>query len=183
MACGERLFQWKGGAGADLLGKPLEDHHLSVFGSRRTYLLQGDAVLGRVAVATPDRRAFLSRDGRTPGDLNDFRRLDLVLGPGAAVTWRVDLPSDVASVRFETRVRAAPDAPRLARAALVSVAGQAGNARAPVPAEGSTPLTLDLRDRAGSTATLRLASEEAEGGAPLVLEAPRIEIRVRDARN
>jgi len=178
MACGEHLFQWKGGAGADWLGKPLEKHHLSVFGSHRTYLLQGDAVLGRVAVETPERSAFLSRDGRTTGDLYDFHRIDLVLAPGAAVTWRVDLPSNLTSARFETRVRAAPDDPMLARAARASVAGNAADARVLVPAGGREPLALDLRAYAGRTVTLRLAAEEADGGAPLVLEAPKIELRL-----
>ncbi len=118
---------------------------------------------GRVAVATPGHAAFLSRDDRTPGDLNDFHRLDLVLAPGAAMTWRVDLPPDLRSARFETRVRAAAGDPMLARGARVTVDGESRDARVLVPAGERAPLSLDLRPLAGRTVTLRIEAEEATG--------------------
>jgi hypothetical protein len=185
VACHDRLFQW-GGTDFDqakYLGEPLERLHLSVFSSRRTYLLQGDAVVGRVGIDTAKTAAFLSRDGRTPGDPGDFHRLDLVLAPGAAVTWSVDLPPGLKSARFETRVRTSEDDSMLARGARVSVTGdlvEPAEARALVPAGGKEPLSLDLRAYAGSTVTLKLMAEEAAAGAPIVLEAPRIELTVRD---
>ena len=180
-ACHARVFQW-GEEGHDgelaRLGEPLERLHLSVFSRGRKYLLQGDAALGRVAVATPAHAAFLSRDGRTPGDLNDFHRLDLVLATGAAVTWRVDLPTNLKSARFETRVRAAAGDPMLARGARVTVDGEAREARVLVPAGERAPLSLDLRPLAGRAVTLRIEAEEATGAASLILEAPRILLTV-----
>ncbi len=177
--CHDRLFQWGGTnlSEAVLLGEPLERLHLSVFSGRRTYLLQGDFAVRRVGLEDPTRRAFLSLDGRTPGDPDDFHRLDLVLGPKAVVTWRVDLPPNLKSARFETRVSASRDDPMLARGARVEVAGEPEGARALVPAGGDEPLALDLRAFAGKTVTLRLSAEEAEGGRPLVFSAPKIEIR------
>jgi hypothetical protein len=180
--CHDRLFQW-GGTDFDqakYLGEPLERLHLSVFSSRRTYLLQGDLAVGRVAIENP-KAAFLSRDGRTPADLNDYHRLGLVLLPGASVTWRVDLPTDLKWARFETRVRAPQDEPLLARGVRVTVvdSGEPAGGRTLVPAGGRKPLALDLLAFAGRTVTLKLTAEEAAGGAPMVLEAPKIELAVR----
>jgi hypothetical protein len=174
--CGGRLFQWSGGGPPAWLGEPLEHHHLSVFGRRRTYLLQGDVAMGRVAVETPTLPAFLSRDDRAPGDPNDFHRLDLVLAPGAAVTWRIDLPPNVKIARFLTRVQAGPGDEMLARGARVQIVGTAGEARAFVPAGDREALSLDLRPWAGRTVTLRVLSEEASGGVPLLFDAPRVEL-------
>lgn len=161
-----------------MLGEPLERHRLSVFGPRRTYLLQGDLAVGRVTNENPGATAFLSRDGRTRGDPDDFRRLDLVLPCGAAVTWRVDLPPDLESARFATRVRASGDGAPPARGARVTVAGETAEARTLVPAGGRAPLSLDLGPFAGRTVTLRLSTGEAAAGAPLVFEAPKIELHL-----
>ena len=181
-ACHDRVFQW-GESGRPnelaLLGEPLERRGLSVFGPHRTYLAQGDLAVGRVASTNPKAAAFFSRDGRTPGDPDDFHRLDLVLAPDAAVTWRVDLPPNLKSARFETRVRASANDPMLARGARVEVAGEPGGARALVPAGGDEPLALDLGPFAGRTVTLRLTAEGAEAGAPMVFEPPKIEISLR----
>jgi hypothetical protein len=176
---GVRLFQWSGGAPPFLLGEPLELRHLSVFGSRRIYLLQGDAAAGRVNVETPDLPAFLSRDGRTPGDPNDSHRLDLVIAPGASVAWRVDLPPKLKSARFLTRVRAAPGDPKLGRGARVSVTAERSTVvldeRTFLPRETAQPLSVDLSSLAGKHVTLRLATEETqEDGTPLVFEVPRV---------
>ena len=184
--CHDRLFQWGGlnFGEAVVLGEPLERLHLSVFSAHRTYLLQGDAAVGRVGIDNGKTAAFLSRDGRTPGDLNDYHRLGLVLLPGASVTWRVDLPADLKSARFETRVRASTDDVMLARGARVTVVGaDPAKARTLVPASGRKPLSLDLAAYAGKTVTLRLAAEEAEGGAPLVFEAPRVELAIGPGQN
>ncbi|MGA7992303.1 MAG: hypothetical protein WCC53_12770 [Thermoanaerobaculia bacterium] len=179
--CHARVFQWgeEGHSGElALLGEPLERRGLSVFGPRRTYLLQGDAPLGRVRIEPGGAPPFLSADGRTRGDPNDFRRLDLVLAPGAAAAWRIDLPPNQRSACFESCVRASTDDPMLARGARVAVMGDAGETRVLVPAGGRELLSLDLRAYAGKTVTLRLTAEEVEGGAPLVFEAPKIELRL-----
>jgi hypothetical protein len=183
--CRERLFQW---GGPDIgepaaLGELLERHRLSVFGPRRTYLLQGDVAVGRVAVESLNLPAFLSRDGVTPADPKDFHRLDLVLAPSASMTWRVDLPPGTRSAMFSTVVRAAPGDAQLGRGARVSVT--AGGLpvlleeRAFLPREEARPLSVDLSSLAGKRITLRLFAEEThEGETPLVFEAPKIELRV-----
>jgi hypothetical protein len=178
--CHDRVFQWgKGDPGEfERLAEPLERARLSVFGPRRTYLLQGDLAVGRVGNANP-KAAFLSRDGRSPGDPDDFHRLDLVLLPDASVTWRVDVPPDLKWARFETRVGASASDPMIARAARVSFDGEATEGRALVPAGGREPLSLDLAAYAGKTVTLRLTAEGPAGGSPLVFEAPRVEMALR----
>jgi hypothetical protein len=184
--CGERLFQWGGGGAPPAwLGEPLDRHHLSVFGRRRTYLLQGDVEVGRVALEPSSLPAFFSRDGVTPADPNDFRRLDLVLAPGAPVTWRVDLPPNLKSAQFRTRVHAAPGDEMLARGARVSVTVEGSSVlleeRAFLPRETARPLSVDLSSLAGKRVTLRLEVEEThEGETPLVFEAPKIELRVEE---
>ena len=177
--CHDRIFQWGTGDAGEFgsLAEPLERHHLSVFAPRRTYLLQGDAAVGRVGLEPANDRGFFSRDGRTPGDAGDFRRLDLVLLPGATVTWRVDLPRDLTRATFETRVRAGSRDTSLARGARIWVHEAEPGTRVLVPAGARAPLTLDLRPFAGRTVTLRLAAEEARPEAmPLVFEVPRIEV-------
>jgi hypothetical protein len=180
--CHSRVFQWgdEGRMGElAVLGDLLERHRLSVFGPRRTYLLQGDAAVGRVTLETPNLPAFLSRDGRTPGDPNDFHRLDLVISPGAAVTWRVDLPPNLKSARFQTRVHAAAGDPQLGRGARASVTAEGSSVfleeRAFLPRETAWPLSVDLSSLAGKRVTLRLAAEETrEGATSLIFEAPRV---------
>ena len=185
VACHDRLFQWGGTnlGEAVVLGEPLERLRLSVFSSRRTYLLQGDVAVGRVAIVTPTRQAFLSRDGRTSADPNDFKRLDLVLAPGAAVTWRVDVPRNVRVAEFRTGVRAAPGDVTLARGARISLDGKADGTRVLVPAGGREALSVDLRASAGRTVTLRIQAEEATGGSPLVFETPRVELTLDPGQN
>ena len=184
--CHARVFQWgeEGHLGElALLGDPLERHRLSVFGPRRTYLLQGDVAVKRVRLDPESAPSFLSADGRTPGDIDDFRRLDLVLAPGSTVSWRVDLPPDLKSAQFLTRVHAVPGDDTLARGARVSVTAEGSPAsleeRAFLPRETARPLSVDLSSLAGRTVTLRLSAEEThEGTTPLVFEAPKIELRI-----
>jgi len=183
--CHDLVFQWGKSYPGDfeILAGSLERAGLSVFGPRRTYLLQGDVAVGRVAVETPNRPAFLSRDGVTPADPKDFHRLDFVLSPSSTVSWRVDLPPNLKSARFLTRVHAAPGDEMLARGARVSVTAEGSSVtldkRAFVPRETARPLSVDLSSLAGKRVTLRLAAEETpEGAMPLVFEAPKIELRV-----
>jgi hypothetical protein len=184
--CHDRVFQWgpAGSAGElALLGEPLERYRLSVFGPRRTYLLQGDVPLGRVRLEPGWAPSFFSDDGRIRRDVADFRRLDFVLSPGSTLSWRADLPPNLKSARFLTRVRAASGDPMLGRGARVSVTAEGSpvilEARAFLPRDEARPLSLDLSALAGKRITLRLAAEEThEGETPLVLEAPKIELHV-----
>ena len=102
-----------------------------------------------------------------------------VLAPGATVSWRVDLPPNLKSARFRTRVRATAGDPMLARGARATLSDDTGEARVFVPAGGREPLSLDLLPFVGRSVTLRILAEEAGGGAtPLIFEAPKIELRV-----
>ena len=179
-SCRGRLFQWGSPDVGEvrLLCEPLERLGLSAFGPRRTQLLQGDTILGRVSGLESGSRAFLSRDGRTAGDPNDFHRLDLVLAPGAAVTWRVDLPPNVTMASFEARVRVPAEDAAPTRIVRVGVAGTEREALAFASAGGKADLSLGLQAFTGRTVTLRIRCEEGAGAVPLVLEAPRIEIEI-----
>jgi hypothetical protein len=159
----------------------LERHRLSVFGPRRTYLFQGDVILERTRLEPGKGSSFLSANGLTPADPRDFHRLDLVLAPGASVTWRVDLPPGARRATFSTVVRAAPGDTQLGRGARVSVAAEGSPAsleeHAFLPRETARPLSFDLSSLAGKRVTLCLAAEEThEGDTPLVFEAPKIEM-------
>ena len=183
--CHDRLFQWGGPnlTEAVMLGEPLERHRLSVFGPRRTYLLQGDVAVGRVRLEPETAPSFFSDDGRTRRDVNDFHRLDLVLASGTAVTWRVDLPPGTRRATFSTVIRAAPGDPMLGRGARVSVTAEGSpvflEERAFLPRDTARPLSIDLSSLAGRCVTLRLSTEEThEGDTPLIFRAPKIELRV-----
>jgi len=184
--CHARVFQWREEGNSNdlaLLGGPLERHRLSVFGPRRTYLLQGDVPLRRVRLEPASAPSFFSADGGTPGDIDDFRRLDLILAPGSTVSWRVDLPPNLKSAQFLTRVHAVPGDDTLARGARVSVTAEGSPAsleeRAFLPRETARPLSVDLSSLTERTVTLRLSAEEThEGATPLVFEAPKIELRI-----
>ena len=180
---GERLFQWKGSAPLYWLGAPLERHHLSVFGRHRTYLLQGDLAVGRVSVAPPGSPAFVSHEDHKPADPNDFHRLDLVLAPDTGVAWRVDLPPGARIATFSSVVRTVPGESQSGRAAHVSVMSEESpvrlDGRAFLSPGNPAPLSLDLSPLAGKRITLRLTAEETpDFAAPLVFEAPKIELRL-----
>ena len=180
-SCRGRLFQWgsptSGRCGSCGAAQRLG---LSAFGPRRTQLLQGRPILGRVS-GLETAAAFLSRDGRTAGD----ERLPPPRPrprPGAAVTWRVDLPPDLTTAAFAARVRVPAEDAAPTRIVRVGVAGAEREALAFASAGGTADLSLDLRAFAGRTVTLRISCGEAAGAVPLVLEAPRIEIEIlRDA--
>jgi hypothetical protein len=181
--CEEAVFQWRpvGRGTVALLAQPLERLSLSVFGSRKTYLLQGDVLLGRVRLDPASAPSFFSRDGKNQGNIEDFHRLDLVLSPGAIVTWRVDVPPGTRTARFRTVVRTDPDESFNARGAAVSAAagpdGPTTASRVFFPRGEKRELVLDLSRFAGRTVNLLLAAEETQPpGAPLLLEAPRIEL-------
>ncbi len=184
--CHSLVFQWGDEGPWDelpRLGDALEAHRLSVFGPRRTYLMQGDVAVGRVGVEPPNAPAFFSRDGRTRADPNDFHRLDLVLPPGAAMAWSVDLPPETRRATFSTVVRAAPGDRQFGRGARVSLTAEGSpvslDERAFVPREKAKRLSVDLSTLAGKRITLHLAGEETqEGATPLVFEAPKIQLRV-----
>jgi hypothetical protein len=188
--CHARVFQWGEGQPGELtlLGELLEKHRLSVFGPRRTYLLQGDAFLGRVRLEPESSPSFFSADGQTRADVGDYRRLDLVLAQGGSVIWRVDLPQGTRRATFSTVVHAAPGDPQLARGARVSVTMEGS----PVfleeltflPSETARPLSVDLSSLAGKRITLRLFGEEThEGDSPLVFEAPRVVLALDPGQN
>ncbi|HEX5856209.1 MAG TPA: hypothetical protein VFZ57_11370 [Thermoanaerobaculia bacterium] len=188
--CHAHVFQWgEEGHSFELsfLGDPLERRHLSVFGPRRTYLLQGDVPLGRAGLDPASAPSFLSRDGRVPGNIEDFHRLDLVLSPGATVTWRVDVPPGTRTARFRTVVRTDPNESFNARGAAVSAAGGADGptiaSRVFLPRGEKRELELDLSRFAGRTVKLSLGAEETQGpGAPLLWEAPRIELALEGTK-
>ena len=188
LECHARVFQWgdEGHSGElALLGDPLERHRLSVFGPRRTYLLQGDVPLGRVSLDPAS--AFFSRDGKTPGNIEDFYRLDLVLSPGATVSWSVDIPPGTHTARFRTVIRTDPDESSNARGATVSAsAGAEGPtiaSRVFLPRGEKRELMLDLSRFRGRTVQLSLGAEETPtAGAPLLWEAPRLELALERAK-
>jgi hypothetical protein len=190
-ACHSRVFQWgeEGNSGElALLGEPLERHRLSVFGPRRTYLLQGDVAVGRVQLEPESAPSYFSDDGRTRRDVNDFHRLDFVLSPGSTVSWRVDLPPRLKSARFLTRVHTAPGDEMLARGARVLVTAEGSpvllEERVFLPSETARPLTIDLSPLAGKRITLRIVAEEThEGATPLVFEAPRVVLTLDPGQN
>ncbi|MFI5197631.1 MAG: hypothetical protein ACHQJD_03340 [Thermoanaerobaculia bacterium] len=179
--CHDLVFQWGKSYPGDfeILAGSLERAGLSVFGPRRTYLLQGDVAVGRVVLEISNERTFFSRDDRTPADPNDFHRLDLVLAPGTTVSWRIDLPPGTRRAAFSTVVRAAPGDPHLGRGARVSVTAEGSSVvleeRVFLPRETARPLSVDLSALAGKRITLHLAAEETQTGAmPLVFEAPQV---------
>ena len=166
------------------LGTNLEKRRLSVFGPHRTYLLQGDVILGRVAFEPGEAPAFLSRDGRTQGDPNDFRRLDLVLPPGASATWRVDLPPNLARAVLVTRTRRNDSTSGHEATASIEILAENGPlAPALASPPGSKGLSLDLVPHAGRAIAVRFVGDDrGRGTPPVVLEAPRIELEIRPAR-
>jgi hypothetical protein len=181
--CRERVIQWGGPNGGEIasLGQSLERLHLSIFGPQRTYLLQGDVAVGRVRLDPTSAPSFFSRDGKTPGNIDDFHRLDLVLSPGSTVTWSVDLPPDTRTARFRTVVRTDADESFSARGAAVSAStgpdGPTMASRVFLPRGEKRALVLDLFPLAGRTVKVSLGAEETQTpGAPLLWEAPRIEL-------
>jgi len=157
-------------------------------GPSRTYLLQGDVPLGRVGLDPASAPSFFTRDGKTPGDIEDFHRLDMLLSAGATVTWRVDVPAGTRSAMFRSVVRTVPDESLDARGAAVSAfAGPDGPtiaSRVLLPRGLERELVLDLSRFEGRTVNVSLGAEETPTpGAPLLWEAPRIDLQIREERS
>ena len=187
--CHHAVFQWgdEGRLGElARLAEPLERHGLSVFGPRRTYLLQGDIGRGRVGLEPMSSTSFFSRDGVVPADPNDFHRLDLVLAPGATATWRVDVPANIRLARFASAVRAQPNGLHAGRYARFTVVSKDVHLQEHVFLEKGArrSVSLDLARFAGQSIRLEIHSEDAKApAAPLLFEAPRIEMQVAAGGN
>jgi hypothetical protein len=128
--------------------------------------------------------SFFSRDGKTPGRIEDFRRLDLVLSPGTTVTWRVDVPPGTHRALFTTVVRAATGDSDEERSVHVSVTPEGGSAlveeRVLLPRGTTRALSIDLSLFAGKSVSLRLFGEETRDvKTTLLFEAPRIELALQ----
>jgi hypothetical protein len=156
-----------------------------LIGPRRTFLLQGDVPLGRVSLDPASAPSFFSRDGKTPGNIEDSRRLDLILSPGATVTWRVDVPPGTRLAMFRSVIRTVPNESLNARRAAVSASaspdGPTIASHLYLPRGEERELVLDLSRFAGRTVKLSLGAEEAEmAGSPLLWEAPRIDVDIQE---
>ena len=154
-------------------------------GPNRTFLLQGDVPLGRVGLDPASAPSFFTRDGKTPGNIEDTQRLDMLLSAGATVTWRVDVPPGTRLARFRSVVRTDPDEALDARGAAVSASAGADGptiaSRVFLPRGEKRELVLDLSRFAGRTVQLSLGAKETPtAGAPLLWEAPRIELNVQE---
>lgn len=182
--CRQRVIQWGGPDRGEIasLGESLERLHLSVLGPRRTFLLQGDVALGRVRLEP----SFFSGDGETPGNIEDFHRLDLVLSPGATAIWRVDVPPGTRAARFRSVIRTDPNERSWARGAAVSASAGLDSpiiaSRMFLPRSEERELVLDLSRFAGRTVKLSLNADAEMPGAPLLWAAPRIELDVQEKR-
>jgi hypothetical protein len=156
-------------------------------GPRETLLLQGDVPLGRVGLDPTSAPSFFSRDGKTPGDIEDSHRLDLVLSPGATVTWRVDVPPGARLAMFRSVIRTVSGESLSARMAAVSASavpdGPPAASHVFLPRGEERELVLDLSGFAGRTVRLSLGAEGGEmAGMPLLWEAPRIELDFQEER-
>ncbi len=185
--CNERLFQWKGSAPSAWLGEPLDRHHLSVFGSRRTYLLQGDLAVGRVRLRVWIRGVILLGRRQDPAR---HRRLPTTRPRSVARRGRElerGPPSRSARHVFDARPRGPwRPAARARRARLGHGGGlvRLARERTFLPREETRPLSIDLSTLAGRNVTLRLEAEEThEGATPLVFEAPRVLLTLDPEQN
>jgi hypothetical protein len=109
----------------------------------------------------------------------------MLLSAGATVTWRVDVPPGTRLARFRSVVRTDPDEALDARGAAVSASAGADGptiaSRVFLPRGEKRELVLDLSRFAGRTVQLSLGAKETPtAGAPLLWEAPRIELNVQE---
>ncbi|MFI5118812.1 MAG: phospholipid carrier-dependent glycosyltransferase [Thermoanaerobaculia bacterium] len=154
-------------------------------GPRNTIFLQGDVPLGRVGLDPASAPSFFTRDGKTPGRIEDTRRLGMLLSAGATVTWRVDVPAGARTASFRSLVRTVPEESFNTRAVSVSVSigpnGPTIASRVLLPRGEERELVLDLSRFAGKTVRLSLYAEGTQApGAPLLWDAPRIELNVQE---
>ena len=107
--CEGLVFQWGVGHPTYLadLARPLEKHQLTVFSPFQEWSLQGDYVLDRVQVdehpGVPGA-AWTSGWSDQPRSWADYHHLNLYLPSPNQISWRLDLPGNLASATFETAV-------------------------------------------------------------------------------
>jgi hypothetical protein len=93
----------------EMLGKPLEENHLSVFAPRQEWSLQGDSILGNVEYDQPAGVEDIYWAAGIAGDraaITDYRKLDLVLAPGNSVSWTIDVPQNMEHGEFQSAIAA-----------------------------------------------------------------------------
>jgi hypothetical protein len=92
----------------DMLARPLEENHLSVFAPRQEWSLQGDSILGSVDYYRGGAEDIYWAPGiegdRAP--ITDYRQLDLVLAPANSVSWTIDIPQNMEHGEFKSAIAA-----------------------------------------------------------------------------
>lgn len=175
------------------MAKPLEDHHMSVFGPHQTWTLQGDSILPTVSYSdvagVPETR--WSRDLSSAGvPITDYHQLNLLMSPSNSVSWTVSLPQSLKEGHLYSAIALSSSAPHLSDADrlqfLITAITEDGQERPlfsqylRVTDAGEHPFSLDLSEYAGKTITLRLRSaiDGNAAGAWAVFRYPYIDARL-----
>lgn len=197
--CEQALFQWVPGQFHLLaeLAEPLERNQLSVFGPRRRMALQGDILLGTVRIHENQGipPVFWSADSSNQfAPYNDYHRLNLFLHAPNSVDWKIRLPKNLATAKFQSATAISPAAPRdPASDGVVFRLGvrEEGGAETELfsqkvpPGERSwKPFEVDLSRYAGKTVTLRLFSDPVGNVLHdwLLLRHPVVDVWLREGK-
>lgn len=113
--CDETVMQWNIGARVlENLGSVMKRYGLSVFGPQLTRSLQGESILNSVQYSSPNqpKNIFWAKNlSLEPGTFQDAAHLYLMVGRNESVTWRLQLPKDLASAKFLSQLSFVPDNP------------------------------------------------------------------------
>src|SRR5215471_13562725 len=181
----------------DMLARPLEENHFSVFAPRQEWSLQGDSILGNVdyhQAAGAEDIYWAPGIGGDRAAITDYRKLDLVLAPANSVSWTIDIPENMEHGEFQSAIaaRVAPSWPETSPVSCkISIHGE-GEAERVVYSRVVGPqdawwtsFRVPLDSYRGMTATLRL-SVSGEAGVPgmgALYQYPSIELFLRESLN
>lgn len=189
--CEVLVFQWAPGNPTTLqkAAEPLARNRLSVLGPDQEWTLQGDYGLGRVhwqPNSDLGRVSWVRGSSDQPARWNDYFHLAVLIPPGQAIHWQVDLPAGVESAQFITELShpagasCTPGADTGFTVALQDERDQLHPLKrvdSICQLNGSLALKLDLSAFTGRVTLMLTTAPGAEGAPAARLNYPRLQLR------
>ena len=185
--CEGFVFQWGVGNPSYLsqMGSVLDKYHWSVLGPHQEWTLQGDYIFGNVSLLSPsgpDEVRWVSGSSDKPSYWSaDYHHLNLLLHPGQAILWQIDLPSNLSHANFNIGLSLSDQATCLQQNFSIRIELDPESPNLVFQKQGlcefinEVQLNENLLDYAGKRLTIRITNESNAGeGRTLRLHYPRM---------
>ena len=184
--CEGFVFQWGVGNPTYLseMGGILDKYHWSVLGPHQEWILQGDTILGKVSLESPDGSDFIRWAFPGTDELShwsDYHRLNILLLRGQSLLWQIDLPQKLSRARLNLGLSLLDPTTCQYEGVSIQLESSLEASTSIFQQRGlcefthEAPVNENLLDYAGKRLVVRITNESGPGGgAAIRLHYPRV---------